>query len=103
MENHKKEILNLTKWEKRFILKYIRKRRRFSFKFQSTAWGILSSIFAIFIPISILFEKLEYLNIILFMWLLSFSLCSINSICNVMKKYDDKLPQNFGNRFDIDK
>jgi len=71
MENHKKEILNLTKWEKRFILKYIRKRRRFSFKFQSTAWGILSSIFAIFIPISILFEKLEYLNIILFMWLMT--------------------------------
>lgn len=103
MVNNKKIILDLTKWEKRFILKYIRKRRSFSFKFKSIAWGIISSIFAILMPILFIFEKIEYLNFILFMWLFSFSLCSTNSICNVIKKYDDILLQNFKDQVDIDK
>lgn len=83
--------MDLSKSEKKFISKRIRKDRRISFKHQTTIWGIVSIIFVVLIPLSFLYKSMELVSLIVFLWLISFSLCSINYLCNIIKKYDDKL------------
>ena len=82
--------MNLTKSEKNLIEKVIRKERRFSFKQQTIAWGILSAILSCLIPLSFFFGEAEHSDTILFFWLVTFSFCGSNYLCSVIKKYDDE-------------
>jgi hypothetical protein len=83
--------MDVSNSEKKFISKHIRKDRRISFKNQTIIWGIISIIFLVLIPLSFLYKSIELISLVVFLWLISFSLCSINYLCNIIKKYDDKL------------
>ena len=89
--------MDLSKSEKKFITKRIRKDRRITFKHRTTIWGITSILFIVLIPLSFFFKNAEYLSLILFLWLISFSLCSSSYLCNIIKKYDDKLKMDLDN------
>ncbi len=82
--------MNLTGSEKSLIAKVIRKQRRLSFKQKTIAWGILSAILICLVVLSFFFGESKYLDTILFFWLVAFTFCSSNYLCNVIKKYDDE-------------
>ena len=82
--------MELSKWERKFITKYIRKKRKLSFKTRTIIWGVVSNVCVLTMLVFCWIEKTEYLFLIISVFIISFSLCSTNSLCNIIKKYDDK-------------
>ena len=82
--------MELSKWEEKFILKHIRKDRRLSFKQRSTIWIVLTVTFSLLLPLTLLIDKFDYLYIVNTFLLISLFFCSIENLCNILKKYDDK-------------
>ena len=82
--------MELSKWEKKFVTKHIRKKRKLSFKTRTIIWGVVSNVCALIMLVFYWIEKTEYLFLVVSVFIISFSLCSTNSLCNIIKKYDDK-------------
>jgi FtsH-binding integral membrane protein len=82
--------MELSKWEKKFVTKHIRKKRKLSFKTRMIIWGVVSNVCALIMLVFYWIEKTEYLFLVVSVFIISFSLCSTNSLCNIIKKYDDK-------------
>jgi hypothetical protein len=82
--------MELSNWEKKFITKHIRKKRTVSFKTRTIIWGVLNSICALAMIAIYWYEKLDYLFLVTTIFIVCFSLCSTNTLCNIIKKYDDK-------------
>jgi len=82
--------MELSKWERKFIIKYIRKKRKLSFKTRTIIWGVVSNVCVLTMLVFYWIERTEYLFLIISLFIISFSLCSTNSLCNIIKKYDDK-------------
>jgi len=82
--------MKLSNWERRFILKRIRKERRFSFKQLSTTWSVITIILSPLLLLHFWIENFAYFELLMMVWLFSLGLCSLYRLCNIIKKYDDK-------------
>lgn len=82
--------MELSKWEKKFISRHIRKDRKVSFKQRSTIWLVLTITFSLLLPLTLLIDKFDYSYIVNTLLLISLFFCSTENICNILKKYDYK-------------
>ena len=89
--------MELRKWEKKFISRNIRKDRKITFKHKVFIWAILSNIFALIMIFYLVKGNTEYLSLLSILLVVSLSFCSINALCSIIRKYDNK----FNGEFEI--
>jgi hypothetical protein len=80
-------MTELTRSEEKLV-KWVLRERWFSLQRRTTLWGVASSIFAVLIPFSYFYANSKYLNLILFLWLVSFSFCSSSYLVNIIRKIE---------------